>query len=303
MLTLKFACGSGMDVELDFSDLGPLTTIHSIQFRLGERAIAGDGCLHPGQPNDTWFTLFSRGDEDFVLSRTSQHVWRAEAPRIYDASRRAARWKRSRPLEIAPLPLILSSNLKSPTPNSLQLQASTRLPSPIIGCHATSPVLLDPRITRITHRLRLEVVFSVLGENEKGEPLAGDRKSKFNKTPPEGTRRRLWVEHPVVLRCCVLGPDNTKVPTYGESSDTEESFHDYLARVDIRKTPKAFDMQSSNQGTNIGEGGDLRERVEEHAADCVARCLCFYGDRPVFDLVKRKTAPVTQNDPIKAAYH
>jgi hypothetical protein len=182
------------------------------------------------------------------------------------------------------------------------LQTSTRLPSPIIGCHATSPVLLDPTITRITHKLRLEVVFSVLGEDEHGEPLVGKPSKSRNYKPPEGARRRLWVEHPVVLRCCVLGPDNTKVPAYDEATQSEESFHDYLDRVDIRKTPKSFDMQSTDQGREVGEGGDLRDRVEEHAADCVARCLCFYGDRAVFDLVNRLADPASSDSPGKAAY-
>jgi hypothetical protein len=147
------------------------------------------------------------------------------------------------------------------------------------------------------------VLFSVLGEDEKGSPLILDKSAKKkNPAPPEGTLRRLWVEHPVIFRCCVLGPENTKVPAYDEALRAEESFQQYLERVDIRKTPKAFAMQSTDQGMIVGEGGDLRERVEEHVADCVARCLCFYGDGPVFDLIKRKSDPVKPAEQVKAAY-
>jgi hypothetical protein len=269
---------------------------------LGERAVAGDGCPRPGLQHDTWFTLYTTDDETDNSTPQSRYVWRAEVPRVYDATRRTPLLKWSRPQETAPTPLVLPPEMKSSAPQSLTLQTSTRLPSPIIGCHATSPVLLDPTITRITHKLRLEVVFSVLGEDEQGEPLVIKSSKSRGPKPPEGAKRRLWVEHPVVLRCCILGPDNTKVPAYDQATQSEESFHDYLDRVGIRKTPKSFDMQSTDQGRDVGEGGDLRERVEEHAADCVARCLCFYGDKAVFELVKRECDPVNTAIPPKAAY-
>lgn len=287
---------------MTFDELGPLTTIHSIQLLLGERAVAGDGCLRPGAQHDTWFTLYSTEDEKRKPAKEPQHVWRAEVPRVYDATRRTPLLKWSRPRDVAPAPKVLPPEMRSPTPQSLILQTTTRLPSPIIGSHATSPVLLDPRITRITHRLRSEIVFSVLGEDENGKPIVEKSSKSRKQTPPEGTRRRLWVEHPVVLRCCVLGPDNTKVPVYDEATRSEESFHDYLNRVNIRKTPKSFGMQSTDQGRDVGEGGDLRQRVEEHAADCVARCLCFYGDDAIFELIKRKADLIESVVPAKASY-
>jgi hypothetical protein len=63
-------------------------------------------------------------------------------------------------------------------------------------------------------------------------------------------------------------------------------------------------MESSDDSESIGEGGDLRERAEEHVDDCTARCLCFYGDEVISKLISRKTtAPsVEMEEGIKATY-
>jgi hypothetical protein len=257
---------------------------------LVETAVAGDGCAHPGQRRDTSFTLHSEGDPTMTEhgDQSAAYVWRAEIPRFHDAAR-----KRVGPLrmitkarDVQPLPLILPEDVLQESSESFHVHTTARLPSPIIGAHATSPVLLDPRITRIGHHLRLEVLFSVLGQDVQGLPLPTGRVNSY--TPPEGAIRRLWVEHEVVLRSCILGPDNTKVPTYNATTSEEESFDEYLRRIDIRQKPKAFDMLSSDASESIGEGGDLRERAEEHVDDCLARCLCFYGDEAIEKIIARK---------------
>lgn len=271
-----------------------------------ESAVAGDGCAQPGRRRDITFTLHHEGDP-YMTDNTIQpspYVWRAEIPRFHDAarSRSGLLTKTTVPRDLTPASLVLPEEFEQETPDSLELRTMVRIPSPIIGAHATSPAILDSRLTRISHRLRLEVLFSVLGEDEHGKPLRG-KKTSTNE-PPEGTVRRLWVEHEVILRSCVLGPDNIKVPTYIACPGREESFDEYLTRIAIRQRPTCFGMESSEDNESIGEGGDLRERAEEHVDDCTARCLCFYGDEAIKKIISRKSVVSSgpEGSEIKASY-
>ena len=312
---------------INFEELNPLATIQSVQLSMAELSIAGNGCAEPGKRDETWFSLFSIGDSDpdTLLTPTSEgsegtRVWRGGIPASYDrlstttvsSTSRLQRWKgkgRDRleqpPSDTGPVyhPDLVYPNMTA-LGDSFILKRQCRLPSPIVGIHSSTPALLDPRISRVTHRLRVEVLFSVLGLDEHDNPLPPS-KPKSN-SPVEGTTRRLWVEHAITLRGCMLGPDSTITPSYDAANQIhEESFHDYLARIQIRKEPAAFTVPNNRGRIDLGEGSnDLRERTEEHIDDCQARCLCFYGDNAVYDLIARKDAveDIEDQGGVKAVY-
>lgn len=336
---MQFACGSGVDFQADYTELNPLATIQSIQLSIAEVTVAGNGCHIPGARDEVWFTMFSLGNMDPDASidpkRTGQQhdegwVWRGGVPASYDRlssssvpssgsgsglfSRSKSMFKSKKEdtqTEIdtigPPVAQYHPSIVDTATDETFTLRTQCRLPSPIVGIHASTPTLIDPRISRVTHRLRVDVLFSVLGEDESSNPLPNPTRSAC---PPEGTVRRLWVEHAVTLRVCMLTPDSTIIPPYHSLSQSTESLTDYLARIQIRQKPSAFTVPNSRGGrVDLGEGSnDLRERTEEHIDDCQARCLCFYGDNAVFDLIAKKgdgviSAPQEDGDGIKAVYN
>lgn len=334
---LQCACGSGLEFDVKFDELNPLATIQSVQLSMAELSIAGDGCAEPGKRDETWFSLFTIGnpDPDAKISSTAEdaRVWRGGIPASYDrlsasasasaatssSTSRIQRWKgknrdRGRleqpPSDTGPVyhPDLVDPTM-TPLGDSFVLKRQCRLPSPIVGVHSSTPTLLDPRISRVTHRLRVEVLFSVLGLDEHDNPLPVPKsKDKPIQSLAEGTTRRLWVEHAIPLRGCMLGPDSTITPTYDSlpaNQSQAESFGDYLARIQIRKEPSAFTVPNSRGRIDLGEGSnDLRERTEEHIDDCQARCLCFYGDNAIYALIARKDRAQSQGDQggVKSTY-
>lgn len=332
-LGIQCACGSGLEFDAKFEELNPLATIQSVQLSMAELSIAGDGCAEPGKRDETWFSLFTIGnpDPDARITSTAEdaRVWRGGVPASYDrlsgsaaissSTSRLQRWKgknrdRDRleqpPSDTGPIyhPDLIEPTM-TPLGDSFALKRQCRLPSPIVGIHSSTPTLLDPRISRVTHRLRVEVLFSVLGLDEHDNPLPLPKsKDKHSQSPAEGTTRRLWVEHAIPLRVCMLGPDSTITPTYDSLPANQaqaESFHDYLARIQIRKEPSAFTVPNNRGRIDLGEGSnDLRERTEEHIDDCQARCLCFYGDNAIYALIAKKDRVQPQEDQggVKSTY-
>lgn len=257
---------------------------------MAELTTAGEGCVRPGAKDEIWFSLLTIGSPDAHRQHSTGNLWRGGVPASYDrlasssgGKQRSKERKDSAP-DSGPIvhPDVADESASTPAMDAFQLHKQCRLPSPIVGIHASTPRLLDPRLSRVTHRIRVEVLFSVLGQDEKNEPLPVPKTGKM----AEGTVRRLWVDHEVALRVCMLGPDATLVPPY---EAVTESFQAYLSRIEIRRNPQDFTIANSKGRIDLGEGtNDLRERTEEHIDDCQARCLCFYGDNAIYELVSKR---------------
>jgi hypothetical protein len=189
--------------------------------------------------------------------------------------------------------------------SSLRIRTKARLPTPIIGAVPTSPKLLDNRLARVTHHLRVEAFYSVLGEDASGAALPIDSKSKDGR-PQEGSIRRTWVDHEVVIGACCITPENILVPTYSPSLDiSAESAHaQNRSNAESRTNLESFDMLTTStqaiQRTDVfrftetrqSPPLDSRDLLARHAHTNGSRCLCFQADSVVGEMVGSLDKPI-----------
>lgn len=279
-------------MHLNLTGLDPRTTIHQIRLVLTQKTTAGRSSATPGEEDTTEYTIFSAGPpiNDPLPSNPgpSDYVWRGEIPRSADAHAEL-QWKLKRgsshPASAAPKSLVCPPYAESVTEDSIKMSPLCRLPTPIIGAHATSPLYLDPRLSRTSHALRYEVIFSVMGEAAPGRPLPPDPTSG---QLPEGTKRRFWVDNPVLLGSCMITPENVIVPTYTPcaSETAPETHEEYLQSIAARSEPKSFHIPNTRR--IWPEHQTLNERTRYHLNDTLGRCACVFGQKVIQDLVGLK---------------
>lgn len=281
-------------MHLDLTSLDPRTTIHQIKLVLTQVTTAGTLSANPGEEDKTEYTMFTAGSSQLdpvtPTSTAADYVWRGEIPRQADAVARFELDTRrgshaASTSNIAPKPLLKPAYADKVSETSISMSPLCRLPTPVIGAHATSPTILDPRLSRTSHSLRYEVIFSVLGEASPGvampDHLHSDR-------IPEGAMRRFWVDHPLVLGSCMMTPDNTIVPQYSPCPDFSATTHaDYLDSIAARSEPKSFQIPHTRR--IWPEGQTLNERTRIHLDDTAGSCACVFGDEVVRELVGRRT--------------
>jgi hypothetical protein len=177
--------------------------------------------------------------------------------------------------------------------SSLRIRTKARLPTPMNGASPTSPRLLDNRLSRVTHHLRVETFYSVLGEDASGDTLAVDPKSKDGR-PQEGTIRRTWVDHEVIIGACCITPENILVPTYSTSSTTVAATALGESRQRTKGTLEDFAMPktcthtiTTERGRRVSEQGtsDSEARLINHAQANEFRCLCFHDDIAIAEMI------------------
>lgn len=278
---------------LDLTGLDPRTTIHQIKLVLVQTTRAGTACANPGEEDVTDYIIFSAGpphlDDLPAIPSPSDYVWRGEIPRSIDAQLEAQKSQRSGPSNAAPKPQPLPPYADEITDDSIRLSPLCRLPTPVIGAHSTSPVVLDPRLSRTSHALRYEVIFSVLGEAAPNVPMpfapGSDRL-------PEGKKRRFWVDNPIVLGSCMITPENVIVPSYTPHipDSTADTHEEYLHNIAARSDPSSF--QIPNTRRIWPEHQSLQERTRVHLEDTMGRCACVFGDEVLKQVVGQKAERV-----------
>jgi hypothetical protein len=227
-------------------------------------------------------------DKDSQSPFTGDYVWRGEVARTLDGQLAAKKLKKKHrgPLVAEPVPQADVPNVKA-YPERLYLSVKPRLPSNVIGGQPTSPPTSFKGLSRTDHRLRLEVFYSVLGEDGDGIALPA-----VNGRPPEGGMRRLWIDHSVALGDCMSSPTNILAPTYTACPSNQDDRPDYTCPVEKGKEPPAFKIPR----THVRVHKDGREvprarlpqdaiaaRLRAHQEIGEGRCLCFYGtERLVF---------------------
>jgi hypothetical protein len=236
-----------------------------------------------GDSEEEVFTLFSRGS-------AGHHVWRGEEARTWDAQGAKSNSEKNTPrpaLPQASVPGVVSGDA------SMRITTKLRLPTPIAGAVPTSPKLLDNRLARITHRLRVETLFSVLGEDDWGRPLPLGLNAKDGK-PAEGRRRRTWVDHEIEIGSCCITPENVLVPTYSPAAEVKLDLAQEQARIEARTELASFEVPKTCRRTSpTSQSLQRSERMTEHALSRLARhaydndsrCLCFHGDKVVAAMV------------------
>jgi len=177
--------------------------------------------------------------------------------------------------------------------SALRIRTKARLPTPMNGAVPTSPRLLDNRLSRVTHHLRIETFYSVLGEDVSGTALPVDSKSKDGR-PQEGTIRRTWVDHEVIIGACCITPENILVPTYSASASPTNSIATTKGRLQTRTKGEDFSMPKTCTHTITTERGRrVSEQHETAGADLLAnhaqvndsRCLCFHDDATIAEMI------------------
>ena len=295
---VQFSLGSGINFDYNLSDIPASSTIHNIRLSLCQTTKAANG-----DQEDTVFTLFARGS-----SSDGQHVWRGEVARSWDAQISKAKFGKGTPMGPVPQASLLGV---ATGPSSLRIRTKARLPTPINGAVPTSPRLLDNRLARVTHRIRIEAFYSVLGEDASGSALPINPKSKDGR-PQEGTIRRTWVDHEVVIGACCITPENILVPTYTPSMAIPAESVQSRLNTESRTNLESFDMLSTStqaiQRTEVFRFTETRqspplesrELLARHAHANGSRCLCFQPDSVVAELVGFLDKPIPdQSNPLE----
>ena len=177
--------------------------------------------------------------------------------------------------------------------SALRIRNKARLPTPMNGAVPTSPRLLDNRLSRVTHHLRIETFYSVLGEDVSGAALPMDHKSKDGR-PQEGIIRRTWVDHEVVIGACCITPENILVPTYCTSAtpsavaSAAEGHQQTRTRAEDFSMPKTCTHTiTTERGRRVSEQYDNSDglRLAVHAQMNDSRCLCFLDDGTIAQMI------------------
>jgi len=278
-LTWQFSLGSGVNFDYNLSEIPVSSTIHNIRLSLCQTTKTDNG-----NKEEAIFTLFSRGS-----NQTSEHVWRGEVGRSWDAQSQKSKGKQSMgSVPQAALPGVAYA------PSSLRIRTKARLPTPINGAVPTSPRLLDNRLARVTHHVRVETFYSVLGEDASGSALPMNPKSKDGR-PQEGIIRRTWVDHEVVIGACCITPENILVPTYSSSTGPTATDGVIGTQLEHRSTLQDFDMPKTCTRTMITERGRQtsehpenstgKAQLTNHAQCTDSRCLCFHHDPIIAEMI------------------
>lgn len=280
-----FSLGSGVNFEYRLEDIPANTTVHNIRLSLCQKTKAANG-----DTDEEIFELFSRGSSTASVDM----VWRGEQSRTWDAQPDKKKASKSATPKVAGPQIVVPGVTAGPT--SLRIRTKARLPTPMAGGVASSPKLLDNRLARTVHRLRIETFFSVLGEDESGRPLSPDPKSKNGK-PREGTMRRTWVDHDVIIGSCCITPENVLVPTYSAAPDRVLGEAQQRAKIQARSALASFEMAKSctnliksTSGNRTSERNerlpvDAKERLARHSCETGSRCLCFHGDAVMAEMI------------------
>lgn len=274
----QFSLGSGVNFDYKLSEIPAFSTVHSIRMSLCQTTNAANG-----NKEESVFTLFSRG-----TSREGEHVWRGEVARSWDAQAQKSKGKRS----MGPVPQASLSGVVI-SGSALRIRTKARLPTPMNGAVPTSPRLLDNRLSRVTHHLRVETFYSVLGEDASGAALPTDHKSKDGR-PQEGTIRRTWVDHEVTIGACCITPENILVPTYSAFASHTTTIASCEADQQMRTKMEDLAMPKTCTHTITTERGRRISEINEnfngeqlvsHAQINDTRCLCFHHDTTIGEMI------------------
>jgi hypothetical protein len=268
-----------VNFDYNLSEIPASSTVHSIRLSLCQTTKAANS-----NKEEANFTLFSRG-----TSSEGEHVWRGEVARSWDAQAQKSKSARK---TMGPVPQASLSGVVVGG-SALRIRTKARLPTPMNGAVPTSPRLLDNRLSRVTHHLRIETFYSVLGEDVSGAALPMDYKSKDGR-PQEGIIRRTWVDHEVTIGACCITPENILVPTYSASAIPTTSIATTEGRQQTRTKAEDFSMPktcthtiTTEQGRRVSEqheifGSDL---FVSHAQMNDSRCLCFHDDAAIGEMI------------------
>jgi hypothetical protein len=295
-----------MAYELNLTNLSPLATLHSITLNLTQQTTSHDS----NQVDLELFTLFQHGrgwetlwQGDLALASemamTKTKSAKGKQPNINDDSR-----KRSSSGD-------RSSSNNGPT-DVYKVKGRARLPSPAIGGIARWAFSTEPPYLSMTeHDLRLDITYSVLGEDERGEPLPpiipAKPKHGFNPTPAStlqpGKLRTCFLYHHIYVYDCSASPSNLELPNYQSITPLPPPKYvnvDGITMWDMPgpfRIPRSTSRKVNGEPVKIMEKRDgLLERVLKHGKDTGGRCLCLLDEGDVWRAVGEVRRMMRRND-------
>lgn len=163
------------------------------------------------------YVLHSEGVDHYVTSqgfgvRPGMYLWRGEAGRNIDRTHEPQQPHDEEYLDEYKLDhhALPEHDGILRTTSSLRLNRSVRLPSELQDAHPTSSTLA-PVLARISHRVAVNIIYSVLGQDASGKPIKG---SQSNGSLYEGAMRQVTLVFEVGLMPCVVVPSTIRPPVY-----------------------------------------------------------------------------------------
>ena len=206
----QFTLGGSVDFSIDLTALSPSTTIHSITASLVQATtkstcpsnyFAGKGISVEGGGGSTElldkYQLYSYGTSwsrmpGRIRPPHGSYIWRGAEGMGYVRDSLGGNDLR----------------VDRSHPDGFGLFATLSLPSPIIGAHPTT-VDDNPAFSTIAHHLELQLEYSVLNQDIRGDPLCSN-----DSEPMEGSVRTWTLEKSLQIHSDLSSATSTPPPPY-----------------------------------------------------------------------------------------
>ncbi|ORY23918.1 hypothetical protein BCR39DRAFT_340091 [Naematelia encephala] len=154
------------------------------------------------------YLLLTEGKDHIITAggfgiRQGACVWRGSAGRAIDGDTA----DHAAYLDDSKLGALVGPDIMERTTSTLRLHRRCRLPSEVSGANASSATLA-PVLAKVSHRIELDIIYSVLGQNELGKPLAPGENGG------EGTMRLAKAMVEIELASCVITCSTVQPPSY-----------------------------------------------------------------------------------------
>jgi len=195
----------------------PLSRLTSIFSRVKEKPAA------PQTSIIDEYILHREGIDHYITARelgvrAGHYLWRGAAGREYDQRCAAAMDSEEEEYldeyKLDHLEPNRHADTMLRTTSSLRIQRVLRLPSELHGAHATSSTLA-PVLARVSHRIAVTVLYSILGFDSAGKPLQDDEAAKSR----DGGVRKATMVFEIGLAQCSVVPSVIQPPVYSTPSD------------------------------------------------------------------------------------
>lgn len=243
------------------------------------------------------FLLFTEGEDHIIVSDGFQHrqgssLWRGEAGRIIDSEHRDPDHVAEHPetvyLDDSKASHTASESIERTT-STMKLHRRVRLPSEVNDAHSSSSTL-SPALAKVTHRVEIDVIYSILGQDQRGKPITSDNNN--GRSAQEGSVRLVRGLFEIDLASCSITRSIIQPPSYPSpaiATPHMTSLHRRLSTASTvtRMIPTRFSpvmphtraFRASNHRT-VGskvifyEEAHVREALERHRSerpDCACR--------------------------------
>lgn len=219
----------------------PLSRLTNIFSRIKEKPAA------PQTSIIDEYILHREGIDHYITARelgvrAGHYLWRGAAGRDYDHSHAAAVEEDEEYLDEYKLDHVeptRHADRMLRTTSSLRIQRVLRLPSELHGAHATSSTLA-PVLARVSHRIAVNVLYSILGFDSAGNPLQDDEAGASR----DGGVRKAMLVFEIGLAQCSVVPSVIRPPVYSTPCDHAATSAVQLPPTSPRRSLRRLSMET-----------------------------------------------------------